>query len=170
MIDDNKERKESFCIVWQVLARFLFQFVSMTNLRLTFLCWAFFVRSSSSAKLRLRISSSRISSSRISSYPQFFVSHFSVSAFLRLRNSLYRKSSSTHFFVRESSSANLCPQIFVRNSSSANLCPQFFVRKSLITDLRLCNSSSANLRPQIFVRKYLSAHIEKERDEYGSLK
>ena len=101
-------------------------------------------------------SSSAISSSRISSSaflrPQIFVSAFLRLAFLRMRNSSNRISSSPQKFVsafiriannrlRKSSSAFLRPHFFVRNSSSAILRPQIFVRIS----------SSSNLRPQIFV-------------------
>ena len=102
----------------------------------------------------IRISSSCISLSRISSYAQFFVSHFFVSAKIRLRSYSYRKYPSTQIFVCISSSANLCPQIFVRKSSSAFLCLQIFVHKPSSAFLRLHffvrKSSSTNVRPQIF--------------------
>ena len=107
----------------------------------------FFVRISSSAFLRLRISLSCISLSRISLYAQFLVLHFFVSAKIRLHSYSYRKYPSTQIFVHISLSANLRPQIFVRKSSSAFLCLQIFVRIS----------SSAFLCPQILVRK--SSHF-----------
>ena len=117
----------------------------------------FFVRISSSAFLRLRISLSCISLSRISLYAQFLVLHFFISAKIRLHSYSYRKYPSTQIFVHISLSANLRPQIFVRISLSANLRPHFFICISLSANP--CPQIFAFLRPQMFVRISSSPNI-----------